>query len=201
MPLNHLGGRIPLSTAFQAGGTSYFVPGERSVHAVRGLEPGAPHRDGPGAAGGRDAVPALPKRRRPACLPGRRARRRRRSGGASGAARAGPRWTYRHQLQRHGAAVRGDEELHRVLSGRPRAGRLRTDRGRHGHQGRSDDQAAGDRLQTDRRPRAGLLPHRQAVSAWRAAGEIGDIASPATTNDPTSPPRPSTPTATTGPAT
>ena len=26
MPLNHLGGRIPLSTAFQAGGTSYFVP-------------------------------------------------------------------------------------------------------------------------------------------------------------------------------
>ncbi|OBJ86479.1 carboxylic acid reductase [Mycobacterium asiaticum] len=26
MPLNHLGGRIPLSSAFQAGGTSYFVP-------------------------------------------------------------------------------------------------------------------------------------------------------------------------------
>jgi fatty acid CoA ligase FadD9 len=26
MPLNHLGGRIPLSTSFQAGGTSYFVP-------------------------------------------------------------------------------------------------------------------------------------------------------------------------------
>ncbi|SPM33512.1 oxidoreductase [Mycobacterium rhizamassiliense] len=26
MPLNHLGGRISLSTAFQAGGTSYFVP-------------------------------------------------------------------------------------------------------------------------------------------------------------------------------
>ncbi|OBJ02297.1 oxidoreductase [Mycobacterium sp. 1465703.0] len=26
MPLNHLGGRIPLLTAFQAGGTSYFVP-------------------------------------------------------------------------------------------------------------------------------------------------------------------------------
>jgi fatty acid CoA ligase FadD9 len=26
MPLNHLGGRIPLSKAFQAGGTSYFVP-------------------------------------------------------------------------------------------------------------------------------------------------------------------------------
>jgi fatty acid CoA ligase FadD9 len=26
MPLNHLGGRMPLSTAFQAGGTSYFVP-------------------------------------------------------------------------------------------------------------------------------------------------------------------------------
>jgi fatty acid CoA ligase FadD9 len=26
MPLNHVGGRIPLSTAFQAGGTSYFVP-------------------------------------------------------------------------------------------------------------------------------------------------------------------------------
>jgi fatty acid CoA ligase FadD9 len=26
MPLNHLGGRIPLSAAFQAGGTSYFVP-------------------------------------------------------------------------------------------------------------------------------------------------------------------------------
>lgn len=26
MPLNHLGGRVPLSSAFQAGGTSYFVP-------------------------------------------------------------------------------------------------------------------------------------------------------------------------------
>ncbi len=26
MPLNHLGGRIPLSSSFQAGGTSYFVP-------------------------------------------------------------------------------------------------------------------------------------------------------------------------------
>ena len=26
MPLNHVGGRIPLSSAFQAGGTSYFVP-------------------------------------------------------------------------------------------------------------------------------------------------------------------------------
>jgi fatty acid CoA ligase FadD9 len=26
LPLNHLGGRIPLSSAFQAGGTSYFVP-------------------------------------------------------------------------------------------------------------------------------------------------------------------------------
>lgn len=26
MPLNHLGGRIPLSASFQAGGTSYFVP-------------------------------------------------------------------------------------------------------------------------------------------------------------------------------
>lgn len=26
MPLNHLGGRIPLSTSFQAGGTSFFVP-------------------------------------------------------------------------------------------------------------------------------------------------------------------------------
>ncbi|MCV7419539.1 carboxylic acid reductase [Mycobacterium yunnanensis] len=26
MPLNHLGGRIPLSSAFQAGGTSFFVP-------------------------------------------------------------------------------------------------------------------------------------------------------------------------------
>jgi fatty acid CoA ligase FadD9 len=26
MPLNHLGGRIPLATSFQAGGTSYFVP-------------------------------------------------------------------------------------------------------------------------------------------------------------------------------
>jgi len=26
MPLNHLGGRIPLSSAFQAGGASYFVP-------------------------------------------------------------------------------------------------------------------------------------------------------------------------------
>jgi fatty acid CoA ligase FadD9 len=26
MPLNHLGGRIPLSAAFQTGGTSYFVP-------------------------------------------------------------------------------------------------------------------------------------------------------------------------------
>ena len=26
MPLNHIGGRIPLSSAFQAGGTSYFVP-------------------------------------------------------------------------------------------------------------------------------------------------------------------------------
>src|SRR6201997_5913133 len=26
MPLNHLGGRIPLGTSFQAGGTSYFVP-------------------------------------------------------------------------------------------------------------------------------------------------------------------------------
>ncbi len=26
MPLNHLGGRIPLASAFQAGGTSYFVP-------------------------------------------------------------------------------------------------------------------------------------------------------------------------------
>jgi fatty acid CoA ligase FadD9 len=26
MPLNHLGGRLPLSSSFQAGGTSYFVP-------------------------------------------------------------------------------------------------------------------------------------------------------------------------------
>ncbi|OBG74911.1 MULTISPECIES: carboxylic acid reductase [unclassified Mycobacterium] len=26
MPLNHLGGRIPLATSFQSGGTSYFVP-------------------------------------------------------------------------------------------------------------------------------------------------------------------------------
>lgn len=26
MPLNHLGGRVPLSTSFQAGGTSFFVP-------------------------------------------------------------------------------------------------------------------------------------------------------------------------------
>jgi len=26
MPLNHLGGRLPLATSFQAGGTSYFVP-------------------------------------------------------------------------------------------------------------------------------------------------------------------------------
>ncbi|BAX90410.1 carboxylic acid reductase [Mycobacterium shigaense] len=26
MPLNHVGGRIPLATAFQSGGTSYFVP-------------------------------------------------------------------------------------------------------------------------------------------------------------------------------
>jgi fatty acid CoA ligase FadD9 len=26
MPLNHIGGRIPLTSAFQAGGTSYFVP-------------------------------------------------------------------------------------------------------------------------------------------------------------------------------
>src|SRR6202011_4756027 len=26
MPLNHLGGRLPLATSFQAGGTSFFVP-------------------------------------------------------------------------------------------------------------------------------------------------------------------------------
>ena len=40
----------------------FLCAGKRFIHAVRGLESGAAHRDGAGATGGRNVVPALPKR-------------------------------------------------------------------------------------------------------------------------------------------
>ena len=65
MPLNHVGGRLPLVSSFVAGGTSYFVP-ESDLSTlfedwtlVRPTDmPLVPQR-------GRHALPALPQRRRP----------------------------------------------------------------------------------------------------------------------------------------
>ena len=78
---------------------------------------------------------------------------------------------------------------------------LRLDRGRRRVRRRRDPASAGDRLQAGRRARARLLRHRQAAPARRAAGQDPNSCSPATTSGPRSPPRCSTPTATTAPAT
>ena len=79
--------------------------------------------------------------------------------------------------------------------------RLRLDRGRDRLRRRPGATPAGDRLQAGRRARSGLLPHRPAAPARRAAGQDRQTCSPATTSGRRSPPRCSTPTATTAPAT
>ena len=110
MPLNHIGGRIPLSTAFQAGGTSYFVPESdlstlfEDWNLVRPTEMGMVPR----------VAEMLYQRYQSAVdrlvFEGAESADRR-DRGASRATRASPRRAHHHQLLQHGTVGRRAEEI------------------------------------------------------------------------------------------
>ncbi len=142
MPLNHLGGRIPLASAFQAGGTSYFVP-ETDLstlfddwNLLRPTEMGMVPR----------VAEMLYQRYQSAV------ERIVSEGGDRGSAEAEALFELRDQvlggrvitkLFQHGAAGRRNEGLYRGVPGRARAGRLRADRGLVRQQRRPVSPASG----------------------------------------------------------
>ena len=181
MPLNHLGGRIRSRIVVRRGRYQLLRRRTRPVHAVRGLDAGPPHRDGAGAAGGRHAVSSATAPQWTGGSP-RGSTARRRGRGRGRAARAGVGRTGARRLRRHRAAGRARCRTSSSRAWTFTCGRLRHDRGRAGVQRRRHHAAAGDRLQTHRRSRTGLLPHRQASSAWRTAGQVGRPPRRATTS-------------------
>ena len=171
MPLNHLGGRIPLGTSFQAGGTSFFVPESdlstlfEDWNLVRPTEMGLVPR----------VVEMLFQRYQSGVD------RRLADGIEPLVADAEAKSELREQVLGGrvltsfvGTAPLAAEMKAFIASclGVHRPRRLRSHRGRHGHHGRHHQTPAGDRLQTRRRSRAGVFRDRQALSARRIVGEV-----------------------------
>ena len=200
LPMSHVMGRGVLYSTLASGGTAYFAARSDLSTFLEDLALVRPTQLELRAAHLGHAVPGGPERGRPPRRRRRRPRRRRRAGDGRAARRACS-----------AAAVLGDHRFRAHLAGAEGLGRgvprhapdrgLRLDRGRRRLRRRPDPAATGDRLQAGRRARARLLRHRPAASPRRAVGQVGRASSPATTSVPRSPPRCSTPTATTAPAT
>ena len=130
MPLNHVGGRLPIGVVVPCRRHQLFRSRVRSFDVVRGLGACASDRHAAGAARGRHALPAVPQRRRPA---------RRRRLGRSMTPKRPPRSSCGRRSSADGCiggfvsdrtAGRGDEDVHRRGPRRAHHRRLRHDRGR-----------------------------------------------------------------------
>ena len=131
MPLNHLGGRLPLVSSFLAGGTSYFVP-ESDLSTL--FEDWALVRPTDMALVPR-VVDMLFQRYRSAVdrlVADGSPTSSRRDGRRDRAAGRGPRRAGDRRIRRHRTAGRGNEDVHRCGPGRAHHRWLRHDGGRRG---------------------------------------------------------------------
>ena len=174
MPLNHVGGRVALGSSFVAGGTSYFVaepdlstlfedwalvrPTEmalvpRVVDMLFARYRAAVDRRVDAGFDGADAEAEAAAELREQVLGGRV---------LGGFVATAP---LAREMQDF---MESSLDVHLVDGyGMTEVGG-RVQRRRH-------HAAAGDRLQTRRRSRTGLLPHRQALSPWGTADQDGDL--------------------------